>query len=179
MMINNIVSVSKFENGAVVARNEPFILQKMVEETLALFLDPVSADADIAVSIVYRCRSDLTITADKDMFGRVLVNIVSNALRFAADNSTVSVEFSEKDDGCVAVSVSNTGSFIEESAREAIFNKFSSVQIAASRSGFKNFGLGLTFAKMAVEAMNGRIWIACDESVPSTTFHYTVKNFTS
>ena len=122
---------------------------------------------------------DLAVVTDKDMFGRVLINIVSNALRFAEDNSTVRVELSETDGSYVETSITNTGSFIEEAAREVIFNKFSSVQVAASQAGFKNFGLGLTFAKMAVEAMEGRIWITCDSTVPSTTFHYAVKNFTS
>jgi K+-sensing histidine kinase KdpD len=177
MMINNIVSISKFESGAVFTRNEPFVLQGEVEKALAIFLHPIAPDADINISIDYHGAGDRIVTTDKDMFGRVLVNIVGNALRFAADHSTIEVAFSENQDGYLSTSVTNTGSFIEAPAREAIFNKFSSVQVAASQAGFKNFGLGLTFAKMAVEAMAGRIWITCDETIPATTFHYTVKNF--
>ncbi len=179
MMINNIVSVSKFENGTVSARHEPFILHQAVEEALGLFLDPVVSNADINITIDYHCDRELSMISDKDMFGRVLINIVSNALRFAAENSTVAVELFGENGDYITVRITNTGSFIEASAREAIFNKFSSVQVAANQAGFKNFGLGLTFAKMAVEAMAGRIWITSDATIPSTTFHYTIKNFTS
>ena len=102
---------------------------------------------------------------------------MSNALRHAAGASKVVVEFLEAEDPkCIQVNVTNKGSFIEDSARETIFNKFSSVAHTAGHGGFKNYGLGLTFSKMAVEAMGGRIWITCDKTVPSTTFHFTVKN---
>jgi K+-sensing histidine kinase KdpD len=179
MMINNIVSVSKFENGTACAQHDSFLLHTAVEDALALFLDPAGSTSDIPIEITYHCNRELAVVTDQDMFGRVLINIVSNALRFAEDNSTVRVELSETDGSYVETRITNTGSFIEESAREVIFNKFSSVQVASSQAGFKNFGLGLTFAKMAVEAMEGRIWITCDGAVPSTTFHYAVKNFTS
>ena len=175
MLINNIVGVSKFESGVASARREPFVLSQAVNEALEPFYGSIPPAGDsTTVSIIYHCKSDLVVVTDKELFSRVLANIVSNALRFAADKSTVAVEFSEEED-YLLVRITNAGSYIEESAREAIFNKFSSVQVPSGQAGFKNFGLGLTFGKMAVEAMQGRIWITCDKAVPSTTFHFKIK----
>lgn len=177
MMINNIVAVSKFEGGALSVRREPFIVQEEAEDVLAPLNMPVTASDRPLFSLRFFTEKNITVVTDKDLFCRVLVNIVSNALRYAAEKTTVQVEFSEEENGDIRASITNTGSFIDESAREAIFNKFSSVQLITGTAGFQNYGLGLTFSKMAVEAMGGRIWITCEKDVPSTTFHFTVKNF--
>jgi two-component system, sensor histidine kinase and response regulator len=179
MMINNVVSVSKFENGGFQFQRHPFILQKETKKTLGLF-NPSPNRSDAAPYFLrFFIDKDFTLTTDKELFSRVLGNIVGNGLRYAAGKSPVLVEFVKEDNGDIRASVTNTGSFIEETARDVIFNKFSSVERPAGNGGFRNYGLGLTFSKMAVEAMGGRIWITCDEAVPSTTFHFTVKNFST
>ena len=177
MMINNIVAVSKFENGTMSARRELFVLQKEVESSLAIFSAAAGISDSPPLSIRFFSDRDILLVTDKDLFTRVLMNIVSNAFRYAAEDAPIKVEFSEEDTDHIRVSVTNTGSYIDEAAREAIFNKFSSVQLAPSQSGFQNYGLGLTFSMMAVEAMEGRIWITCNQALPSTTFHFTVRNF--
>lgn len=176
MMINNIVSVSRFENGTLSARRELFILQKEVETALVHFLAPVKVPGCRDLALNYSTNKDILIAADKDLFCRVLANIVSNAMRFADEGSTVLVSFTEEDGGVLHTKVTNTGSFIEERARKSIFDKFSSVYLTPDQSGFKNYGLGLTFSKMAVKTMDGNIWITCDPKTTSTTFHFTVKN---
>jgi two-component system sensor histidine kinase/response regulator len=177
LMINNIVAVSKFERDALPARREPFTLGNEVANALAPLDDPSASPDHPPFSLRYSIDKDRRVVTDRDLFGRVLANIVSNALRYAAQKSPVQIDIAAVDGGHIQVSVTNTGSFIEEGAREAIFHKFSSVQLKAGSAGFQNYGLGLTFSKMAVEAMGGRIWITCDKAVPSTTFHFTVNNF--
>jgi signal transduction histidine kinase len=176
MMINNIVGVSKFENNSLTARHEMFVLQRDVSTALAPFTVPGIEEEQIKLTVAYPGDSDIVIETDRDLFCRVLTNIVSNAVRYSTDGVPVKVVFEKETGDFLHVAVTNTGSYIEDSARESIFNKFSSVELPASHSAFKNFGLGLTFSKMAVDAMDGRIWIECDKSVPSTTFHFTVKN---
>jgi signal transduction histidine kinase len=176
MMIDNIIAVSRFENGTLLAQRELFILQREVENALALFTSAVKVPDNRELSISFNPARDILVAADKDLFRRVLVNIVSNAMRFSDEDSIVKVGFTEEDSGVLHVTITNAGSFIEENARESIFNKFSSVQANLNRSGLKNYGLGLTFSKMAVQAMDGRIWIDSDRVKQTTTFHFTVKS---
>jgi two-component system, sensor histidine kinase and response regulator len=178
LMLDNIVSVSKFETSGFPLKREPFVLRNEAEKTLALFNNPLQAGPDmLPYSLRFSPHDDFTLVSDRGIFCHVLTNIVSNALRHATGTSKVVVEFLEAEEPKgIQVNVTNKGSFIEDSARETIFSKFSSVECTASQGDFKNHGLGLTFSKMAVEAMGGRIWITCDKTVPSTTFHFTVKN---
>lgn len=179
MMINNIVSISKFENNALAARRELFILQREVTRALAQFSVPQLDGSSRKLDVCFPSETDILIETDKDLFCRTLTNIVSNALRYSTDGVPVRVEFAVEEENVLHAMVTNTGSFIEDSAKDAIFHKFSSVELPSSHSGFKNYGLGLTFSKMAVDAMEGTVWIECDKRVPSTTFHFTVKNYKS
>jgi two-component system, sensor histidine kinase and response regulator len=182
LMIDNIVSISKFETSSFPLKREPFVLRNEAEKTLALFNNPLQAGPKtgpemLPYSLHFSLNDDFTLVSDRGLFCHVLTNIVSNALRHATGASKVVVEFLEAEDPKgVQVNVTNKGSFIEDSARDGIFSKFSSVECTASQGDFKNHGLGLTFSKMAVEAMGGRIWISSEKNVPSTTFHFTVKN---
>jgi K+-sensing histidine kinase KdpD len=176
LMINNIVSISKFENNALSTRREKFILQREVAAALAPFNTPSLDEGNLKLTIGFPSDSDILLETDKDLFLRVLTNIVSNAVRYSTNGIPIKVEFVQEDTTHLHAIITNIGSYIEDSARESIFNKFSSVELPASHSAFKNFGLGLTFSKMAVDAMEGKIWIECDRELPSTTFHFTVRN---
>jgi signal transduction histidine kinase len=176
LMINNIVSISKFENNALSTRRELFILQREVAAALAPFNTPSLDEGNVKLIIGFPSDSDILLETDKDLFLRVLTNIVSNAVRYSTNGVPIKIEFIQEDISHLHTMVTNTGSYIEDSARESIFNKFSSVELPASHSAFKNYGLGLTFSKMAIDAMEGKIWIDCDREVPATTFHFTVRN---
>jgi signal transduction histidine kinase len=88
-------------------------------------------------------------------------------------DSMVTVSFDYSNDQLLT-SVKNIGSFIPEDMREVVFDKFSGVQKSMSCIKGQNFGLGLTFSKMAVNAMNGKIWVEGDVTVPETIFKFTI-----
>jgi len=171
-MVNNILTISKIENGLISLSAETFSLSKEMGEILKLFDDDVSTTGRKLSA--YYPQNDL-VTADKELFSRVFLNIIANAVRYTPRDGEISV-FVENPDREIKVSVTNTGSFIEESMREMIFEKFAGVHLAQKSTGVQNFGLGLTFSKMAIQAMDGKIWVDGDGSVPQTTFHFTIKN---
>lgn len=166
MMIGNILGVTTFEKGTISSRKTKFALKSQVENALLLFTP---------VEISFGTDESLEIITDKDLFLRILCNIVANALRFSNPDVAVKVGFEVLDNGSLMVSVSNDGSFIPEEYREAVFDKFFGINKTNSMIQGHNFGLGLTFSKMAVEALGGRIWIEGDEDLPRTTFKFTVK----
>ncbi len=175
MMIENILSVSRFETGNFYVSNEEFCLVDETETVLSPLRDQLRATGR-TFSIHVDTNAPKTIVADRDLFTRVLFNIVSNALRFTPDSGGVTIEFNEKETGILHTIICNTGSFVEERFRTEIFDKFASVQKISQSGGVRNFGLGLTFSKMAVEAMGGSIWVESQKEPAQTTFHFTVKN---
>lgn len=175
IMINNILSVSKFEKGTLSARRESFPLKKVVTESLEVLKNEANYQSK-SLTANYSIAEDYTIFTDKEFFSQVLSNTVSNALRYTPPDGKVSIDFKNTEKDVLHVSVTNTGSYIDKADREAIFDKFSSVKIGNRRSNSQNYGLGLTYCKMAVDAMEGRIWVDGNKDIPETTFHFTIKN---
>ena len=165
-MINNILTISRLEKKAMTAENQQFSIQEQIESSLQLF-QPVKIEFDSELPQV--------IYSDKDLFNRVLTNLTSNALRFVTPGDPVKISVKNNDE-YILVSVTNNGSFIPEECRTEIFDKFISIRKNNNMIRGQNFGLGLTFSKMAVEAMGGRIWVESENVTPSTTFKFTIKN---
>lgn len=58
-----------------------------------------------------------------------------------------------------------------------IFNKFVGVQKSVGNLKGQNFGLGLTFSKMAAEALGGSIWVESNKELQETAFTFKIKDF--
>jgi NtrC-family two-component system sensor histidine kinase KinB len=97
------------------------------------------------------------IRADNGKIGRVLTNLLDNALKFTPDGGQISISAEANPAGTITVHVSDTGPGIPEDFREKIFDRFSQVPGQSGRR--RGSGLGLTFCKLAVEAHGGRIWV--------------------
>jgi two-component system sensor histidine kinase/response regulator len=174
-MIENILSMSKFEAGTFAVSKEDFPVDREANTILAPLREQILSSGR-SFSMVFENGTTRRLVSDRELYSRVLFNIVSNAMRYTPVNGEISVAFSEKDDGFFQTEISNTGSYIEEGMRQSIFDKFSSVQKPGHSGGVRNYGLGLTFSKMAVEAMGGAIRVESRKEEPSTTFLYTVRN---
>ncbi|MFC1584033.1 response regulator [Fibrobacterota bacterium] len=170
-MVGNILNVTKFEQGVLQIKKKEFNVRSEVEESLKLFTAPDNL-LEKKVEVTYDMPDDFSFTGDKDLYQQVLLNLVSNALRFCPKKETVDVEISALEDGSLQTSVKNLGSFIDESIREGIFTKFFSAMPENRLKPNRNYGLGLTFSQMAVEAMGGRIWVNSQEDPAETIFYF-------
>ena len=95
----------------------------------------------------------LAVRGDRALLGRVLQNLVGNAIKFTPDGGRVRVEAAIADDPrFVAVAVSDSGRGIPEEFRGRLFEKFAS----GSHAG-RGSGLGLLFCRLAADAHGGRI----------------------
>jgi K+-sensing histidine kinase KdpD len=174
-MIDNILCVSKLEAGTLVMTKDKIDVEKEVEVTAGPFRTQI-AGSGRSFSLAYNENGPHVFVSDRELFSRVLYNILCNAMRFTPPQGAISVTIGKNRDGFLEIRVTNTGSFIDERVRESIFDKFSNVHLSKQASDIRNFGLGLTFSKMAVDVMGGRIWVECDKTLPSTTFYFTIKN---
>jgi two-component system, sensor histidine kinase and response regulator len=174
-MIENILTVSKFESGTFAVSMDDFYVDKEAENAIASLREQIVSSGR-SFSMDFQCGTPYRLVSDRELFTRVLFNIVSNALRYTTANGAIRVSFSETEEGFLQTEITNTGSYIDEARRHSIFDKFASVHKLGQAGGVRNYGLGLTFSKMAVEALGGEIRVECSKDVPSTTFFYTVRN---
>jgi signal transduction histidine kinase len=107
---------------------------------------------------------------DERRLTQVLMNLVSNAIKFT-DAGSVSIH-AQVEDGSFIVAVTDTGLGIAEEDRERIFEEFQQVDTSSTRKK-GGTGLGLAIARRIVELHGGRIWV---ESTPGqgSTFAFTL-----
>ena len=108
------------------------------------------------VRFVIEAESGMTVFADKSRIRQVLSNLLSNATRFTDDGSITVTAKEDRDNNCLLLSVSDTGTGVDPEIIPRLFEKF------ATRSGTdrpqSGSGLGLYVSKKIVEAHGGKIW---------------------
>jgi two-component system, sensor histidine kinase and response regulator len=107
-----------------------------------------------------------SIWTDPEILRRILANLLENAVRFT--DSDTDIRFLVEPSGkMIRFSVSDQGPGVPFQFQEKIFEKYQ--QLENPDSGFRNSaGIGLTFCKMAVEAMNGTIGVDSEFDTGST-----------
>lgn len=158
-MVMNILDVQKFEDAKMDLRREEISVNDLIRDAMAqvAFLAKQKE-----VRLVQQQAQDWTLNADKELMARVLVNLLTNAIKYTPINGVVEVKAAANEAGELLVHVKDNGVGIAESELGGIFTKFT--QVDAKKSGaIQSTGLGLTFCKMAVEAHGGEIGV---ESAP-------------
>ncbi|HEY4057620.1 MAG TPA: ATP-binding protein [Kofleriaceae bacterium] len=100
---------------------------------------------------------DLIVRIDRDLFARIVENLVDNSTRYAPRNGRVSIKVRRLEDA-TEIAIGNSGPPVPESERERIFGRY--FQVEARRAAARaNRGLGLYFCKLAAEAHGGTIHV--------------------
>jgi two-component system sensor histidine kinase/response regulator len=162
-LITNLLDISKSEEGQLVPNKVPVDWRALVSEVLEAFGAHGQA-RNIRLEAAVTLE---TIRVDRDLFQRVLENLVENAIRHAPRDSVVRIDDCRLP-GAIEIRVADTGPGVPPEQRERIFDRFVQVDSPkqlASRSGR---GLGLTFSKSAIEAHGGRIWV--EDGNPGAVF---------
>ncbi|MDO9196118.1 heavy metal sensor histidine kinase [Rhodoferax sp.] len=158
-MISDMLLLAKAENGLVVPTREAVDL---AAEVLALFdyYDAVTEEKRLNLAL----EGNAEVSADRLMLRRALGNLLSNAVRHSAANTTVYVRISASLDA-VSICMENTGDGIAQEYLERVFDRFFRVDPSRQRSS-EGTGLGLAITKSIVLAHGGTISV---ESIDGTT----------
>ncbi len=169
--VNRILDLSRMEAKMMNYHFNECSLVPLIQKSIHK-LGPIAKSKKIQLKS--KVPQDLpTVTADERQIEQVLENILGNALKFASDQDTVSIDAAVKNDGrrFVEISVSDSGSGIPKKELENIFDKFQ--RIDNGKGTVRGTGLGLPLAKHIVAAHGGRIW-AESEAGAGSTFYFTL-----
>jgi signal transduction histidine kinase len=167
-LINNVLDYQKLEAGRMELHFEEAELQSLVRDASAGFaLTARNKGLDLRMALddgLPKAR------VDKDKISQVLANFLNNALKFT-DKGSITVR-AAAENGCVRVSVEDTGPGIRREDYERLFKSFSQLSSGTERKT-GGTGLGLAISKKIIEAHGGRIGL---ESEPGkgTTFYFTL-----
>jgi signal transduction histidine kinase len=153
-LIQNLLEISKIEEGKMPVTIEPVVLAELADEVLV-------EHRVLATQAGRRLEVDVPTTlpavaADRALLRRVLGNLVGNAVRHSG-SSVVYVEARLEPDGRIALAVRDEGRGIPPDQLGNIFEKFASVRRSPADEPFRDTGLGLPFCKLAVHEMGGEL----------------------
>lgn len=165
----NILDVQKFEQASVPLNIREHYLAEIVKDALdQVSLLVINKNQNIG----YTFPKNIRVRADFELFSRVFMNLLTNAIKYTPNNGNITITLEERDESRYIVSVTDTGQGIPADKLDTVFDKFS--QVDARKSGnVRSTGLGLTFCKMVVEAHGGRIWVTSQQG-QGTTFSFIV-----
>ena len=160
-LIEEFLSARRIQDGTLRLKPLHQPLRPIVDTVLGDFA-PIAAARSIALEMV--CHDALMTTVDRPALTRVIGNLVSNALKFTPKKGNVKIEAMERE-GDTHILVSDTGSGIDPSELQRLFQRFSRLERHHEVAGT---GLGLFVVKSIVDAHGGRIHVASKVGVGTT-----------
>jgi len=173
-LINDILDFSKIEAGKLELERLPFDLRDCIEGALDL-LAPQAAEKGLELAYLIDDQTPNTIIGDITRLRQILVNLLSNGVKFTEKGEVVvSVTSRKLEDGRYELhfTVRDTGIGIPEDRLDRLFQTFSQVDASTTRK-YGGTGLGLAICKHLVEMMGGKIWVE-SEVGKGSTFHFTI-----
>lgn len=157
-IVSDLLVLSRLDNKRTQWSIDKFDTDKMLTHIIEVM--KVDADAH-SHKLVYNRKSALPeITADKERVEQVLINILSNAIKYTPDGGTVTLS-AEPYESSIKIDVADTGIGIPEEDLPHLFERFYRVEKSrTSETG--GTGLGLAIAKEIVEAHGGTISVASE-----------------
>jgi signal transduction histidine kinase/DNA-binding response OmpR family regulator len=174
-LISDILDFSKIESGKLELEQSPFVLRDCVEETLDLMAARAS-EKELDLGYIIDAETPPAIVGDSTRLRQILVNLLSNGLKFTARGGVFLKVTSRKLDDKnheLQFAVNDTGIGIPANRMNRLFISFSQVETSTTRE-YGGTGLGLAICKHLCEMMGGRIWV---ESKPGrgSTFYFTIE----
>ncbi|HXI93514.1 MAG TPA: response regulator [Blastocatellia bacterium] len=162
-LINDILDFSKIESGALELENAPFDLRESIEGALEL-LSEKAGEKGIALAYRMDRSAPRAIRGDATRLRQILVNLISNAIKFT-DHGEVVISVSAVPNSAsdadpqlfqLLFTVRDTGIGIPPNLMQRLFKSFSQVDASTTRQ-YGGTGLGLAISKRLAEAMGGDI----------------------
>jgi signal transduction histidine kinase len=165
-LIQELLEISVLENEEFKIDREKTILKEYLLQTISHFQDRAKQKGvDLNVEVE---KDVLTVAIDQKRFGRVIDNLLTNALKFTSAPGQVSIESYETDKS-VIVKVKDSGIGIPKDMQQHIFDKFSKAR-RQGLEGEQSTGLGMSIVKQIVELHKGKIWVESAENVGTEFF---------
>lgn len=153
-LINDVLDISKIEAGQLQIAHEDYNLRQTIEKAVGSARPLADKKGlELACSISPEIGN---ITGDRRRVEQILLNLISNAIKFT-EKGSVKIEC-EPEDGKVNIRVIDTGIGIRTEDTETIFKAFRQIDSGITRK-YEGTGLGLSICKRLVELMGGKIWV--------------------
>ena len=163
-LVNDTLDLERIESGMFDLHFSHLDMLSLMKE-VAISFQSAAGEKNITFRIT--AGPDIVVDADEDRIRQVLINLVSNALKYGPDDSEIKMSVKQTKDS-VTVYIEDEGPGIPDDIRGKIFDKFYTI---GKRHGT---GLGLAICKGIIESHGGEIGVLRDSGKENNTFYFTL-----
>jgi PAS domain S-box-containing protein len=163
-LINDLLNFARLEAGEVSFVYGQFRVLELLEKLRTLTATQAAEKGHRL--LIGPCPPDLKVWGDREKVDQILINLVSNAIKFTPDGGVIRVDCAQDGD-FVRMAVDDTGPGISTAKIERIFEPFVQVDKELTRT-HEGVGLGLAISRDLARAMNGEILVASKPGAGST-----------
>jgi signal transduction histidine kinase len=156
-IINDVLDMAKIEAGKIVLDEQPIDVGTEIDAALRM-VAPRALDGGL--ELAKDIERDLpTVVADRRIFKQIMLNILSNAVKFTPAGGRIVATARREEGGGLAISVADTGIGIHARDIERVLQPFGQAESGLARR-YEGTGLGLPICKALIELHHGTIAIA-------------------
>lgn len=162
-LINEVLDISRIETGQMTISHEPVALEELLDEVSAV-VHPLATGRN--VTLRRASVGDVHVLADRQRLRQVLLNILSNAVKYNRVGGQVTIRCEQVGADRFQVAVADTGYGIAAEHLDRLFHPFD--RLGAELGTVEGTGMGMAVAQGLVQAMGGSIRVASEIDVGST-----------
>lgn len=153
-IISDLLDISHIESGKIQVQIMENLLTDTYEAAVSSFTEQLK-EKGMEIEVLPFDRN-IRVLADSTRLHQILVNFISNAIKYGNENSQIKIR-TETTDDTVKISVVDNGPGIEEDKLSQLFIPFN--RLGAENTAIKGNGIGLALCKRLVEVQNGKIGV--------------------
>ncbi|MBM3944373.1 MAG: PAS domain S-box protein, partial [SAR202 cluster bacterium] len=155
-LINEVLDITRIEAGRMQFSPEPVHLAPLLREMVDL-VQPLAQENRLSITIIPSPLMQNSVTADLQRLKQVLLNMLSNAIKYNKPDGSVTVSVAPGGEGRMRIGIADTGRGISREKMARLFNPFD--RLDAEVSGIQGTGLGLALSKSLMDLMGGKILV--------------------
>jgi len=164
-LINEVLDISRIEAGRMQLSLEPVCVADALKEALDL-MRPLAGERSIQLFAPVEIDPSIYVLADRQRFKQVLLNVLTNAVKYTPVSGSVTVSYHTNGGENVRMFVSDTGPGIPSEKLRRLFTPFD--RLGAEQSNVEGTGLGLALSQRLMQAMHGSIGVESTMAKGST-----------
>ena len=157
-LVDDVLDLAKIENGKLSILVKPIKLQAVLEECYSL-INPLALKAGI--NLMFDTHVDYTVNAEHNSLKQVMLNILSNAIKYNRQQGSITVSYEIKNNKCLRINFKDTGIGIDTKLQKHLFEPFQ--RVGAEFTTVKGTGIGLTITQKLINMMGGIIGVDSTE----------------
>jgi signal transduction histidine kinase len=169
-LISELLDLTKIETGTLELKKESFSLNQLAIETVE---DILYTNTKHEINLYHDFQA--YVFADKDRIGQVMINFLTNAIKYSPDNNKIDVFIHQATNGQVAFTVKDNGIGIDKEEQGKIFERFYRAK-GKEEQTYPGFGIGLFIANEFVQKHGGHVSVESEKGKGSV-FTFTLPVF--